>query len=97
MVTEALIDNLIQWTGGIFLVGVQIAGPIVAISFILLLTFSFLGRAVPQMNVFSESFSVRIIVGLLTLGTSCELMSKQIADYLRGIPTDMFKAINLFR
>jgi len=96
-ITKELTENLIGWTGSIFLIGVQIAGPIVAISFILLLVFSFLGRAVPQMNVFSESFSVRIIVGLTMFGITCDLMADQISNYLRGIPKDMVHAINLFQ
>lgn len=96
-ITRELTENLIGWTGNIFLIGVQIAGPIVAISFVLLLVFSFLGRAVPQMNVFSESFSVRIIVGLLMFGITCDLMADQISNYLRGIPKDMVQAIQLFQ
>ena len=96
-VTMELTESLIGWTGSIFLIGVQIAGPIVAISFVLLLVFSFLGRAVPQMNVFSESFSVRIIVGLLMFGITCDLMADQISNYLRGIPKDMVQAIHLFQ
>ena len=92
-----LTDNLILWTGSIFGIGVQIAGPIVAISFVLLLGFSFLGRAVPQMNVFSESFSVRIIAGLIMLGITCDLMADQISNYLRGIPADMVQAMKLLR
>ena len=59
------------------------------ISFVLLLLFSFLGRAVPQMNVFSESFSFRILTGLLVLGMTCELMAEHIAQFIRGIPTDL--------
>ncbi len=96
-ITKELAENLIGWTGSIFLIGIQIAGPIVAISFVLLLVFSFLGRAVPQMNVFSESFSVRIIVGLTMFGITCDLMADQISNYLRGIPKDMVHAINLFQ
>ena len=67
----------------------MIAGPMMTISFVLLLLFSFLGRAVPQMNVFSESFSFRILTGLLVLGMTCELMAEHIAQFIRGIPTDL--------
>ena len=95
-ISKELTENLIEWTGSVFLIGVQIAGPIVAISFVLLLVFSFLGRAVPQMNVFSESFSVRIIVGLIMFGITCDIMADQISNYLRGIPKDMMQAVHLF-
>ena len=62
------INDLVQMTGSIFPIGIMIAGPMMTISFVLLLLFSFLGRAVPQMNVFSESFSFRILTGLIVLG-----------------------------
>ena len=61
----------------------MISGPIMTISFVLLLLFSFLGRAVPQMNVFSESFSFRILTGLIVLGMTCGLMAEHIAQFIR--------------
>jgi len=41
------------------------------------------------MNVFSESFSFRILTGLLVLGMTCELMAEHIAQFIRGIPADL--------
>ena len=83
------IEDLVKMTGSIFPIGIMLAGPMMTISFVLLLLFSFLGRAVPQMNVFSESFSFRILTGLLVLGMTCELMAERIAQFIRGIPTDL--------
>lgn len=85
--------ELIHWSGSIFSVGLQIAGPMMAVSFTLLLIFSFLGRAVPQMNVFAESFAVRIVVGLIVLGLTLDLSAKHIAHYLHNTPEAVMRAI----
>ncbi len=88
-----LVNSLIPMTAGIFSVGVMIAGPIMTVSFVLLLLFSFLGRAVPQMNVFAESFSFRILAGLTVFGMTCELMAEHIVQFVRGIPLDLMNAV----
>jgi flagellar biosynthetic protein FliR len=66
-----------------------------AVSFIISLVFSVLGRAVPQMNVFSESFSVRPLVGLSVFGLTLDLMSEHIVNYLRRLPEDMLQVAQL--
>jgi flagellar biosynthesis protein FliR len=84
--------DIIAMTASIFSVGVLIAGPIMTVSFVLLLMFSFLGRAVPQMNVFSESFSFRILAGIIVFGMTCDLMAEHIVHFVKGIPLDLMKA-----
>jgi len=89
-----MIKTLIPMTAGVFSVGIMIAGPIMTVSFILLLLFSFLGRAVPQMNVFAESFSFRILAGLTVFGMTCDVMAEHIVQFIRGIPLDLMSAVN---
>ncbi len=55
------------------------------------LVFSVLGRAVPQMNVFHESFVIRILVGLSVFGLTLQLMSQHIVNYLRRLPEDVLQ------
>ncbi|HOW64054.1 MAG TPA: flagellar biosynthetic protein FliR [Candidatus Paceibacterota bacterium] len=92
---ESSLVNLVTQSSGIFLVGVQIAAPIMAVAFLVSLVFSILARAVPQMNVFSESFPVRIVAGLVVFGFSLHLMAQHLLNYLRRLPEDLMRAAQL--
>lgn len=87
-------DVLVQATGSIFLIALQIAGPILAVNFVITLAFAILGKAAPGINAFAESFGVRIFAGLvllaLTLGLTAQVVLSQFAQapelMLRLIP-----------
>jgi flagellar biosynthesis protein FliR len=89
--SQALVADMITRTGGIFVIALQMAAPLLAVSFIISLIFAVLGRAVPQMNVFAESFAVRPLVGLSVFGLTLDLMSQHIMNYLRHLPEDMLR------
>jgi flagellar biosynthetic protein FliR len=92
---EALLVDVVARSGKVFMLALQIAAPVMAVSFLVTLVFAVLGRAVPQMNVFSESFPVRTFVGLVTFGMSCTFMAQHIANYLRRLPEDMLNVARL--
>jgi flagellar biosynthetic protein FliR len=94
--SEALLADVLGRTSQIFVLAVQLSAPIIAVSFIISLVFSVLGRAVPQMNVFSESFSFRILVGLAVFGLSLNLMAQHLLNYLRRLPDDLLRIAQLF-
>jgi flagellar biosynthetic protein FliR len=52
----------------LFAMGVQMAAPVMALILLTNLTFAFLGKVAPQVNVMMLSFSVRIILGLMAMG-----------------------------
>ncbi len=89
--SEALIRNVMTWMGGLFVAAMQIAAPILALSFILSLVFSVLGRAIPQMNVFSASFSVRILAGVALFAVAIPVMGQHIVNHLRRLPDDLLR------
>jgi len=92
---EALLVDVVARSGQVFMLALQIAAPIMAVSFLVTLVFAVLGRAVPQMNVFAESFPVRILVGLVTFGLTCTFMAQHIANYLRRLPEDLVNVARL--
>jgi flagellar biosynthetic protein FliR len=87
----ALLDNLIGQTSRMLAVGVLMAAPVMAGSFIVTLVFSVLGRIVPQMSAFLESFSVRAIGGLVVFGLSLDIMAQHLLNYLTRLPDDILR------
>ena len=92
---QAVLGDVILRTSRVFVVGLQISAPVMAVSFVITLVFSLLGRAVPQMNVFSESFSVRTLAGFTVFGMTFNLMAQHIANYLRRLPDDFLRVAQL--
>lgn len=92
---EALLVDVVARSGKVFMLALQIAAPVMAVSFLITLVFAVLGRAVPQMNVFSESFPVRTLLGLVSFGLTCTFMGQHIANYLRRLPEDMLNVARL--
>ena len=84
---------LVGATGKIFQAGIQMAAPLVAVNFIISLTFSILGKAAPATNVFGESFAVRIVVGLTLLGLTLTLASQLLLTALHQAPELMLRLI----
>jgi flagellar biosynthetic protein FliR len=94
-VSQAFINDLVGQTSSIFVIALELAAPLLAVSFIISLVFSVMGRAVPQMNVFAESFAVRPLVGLSVFGMVLDLMAEHIMNYLHHLPEDMLRVCQL--
>jgi flagellar biosynthetic protein FliR len=80
---------LVARTSDVFLVALQIAAPVMAVSFVVTVVFALLGRAVPQMNVFGESFSFRIVAGLVVFGFTLQIAAQYVQNYLNRLPDDL--------
>ena len=93
--SAALFELLVARTGDIFLVALQIAAPVMAVSFVVTVVFALLGRAVPQMNVFSESFGFRIVAGLVVFGFTLQIAAQYVQNYLDRLPNDLLAVAHL--
>lgn len=91
----ALFEVVVKHTSRIFVVALQIAAPIIAVSFVVVLVFSVLSRAVSQMNVFSESFAFRIAGGLVVFGFTLQLTAQHVLNYLRRLPEDLVQVAQM--
>ncbi|MFM8878576.1 MAG: flagellar biosynthetic protein FliR [Verrucomicrobiota bacterium] len=89
--SEELMRNVLTHTGWILSAGIQIAAPVMAVAFLVTWVFSMLGRAVPQMNVFSESMPVRVLSGLFVFAMSMRFIGDHTANFLRRIPDDFVR------
>jgi len=93
--SAALFSDVVGFTAGIFVVALQIAAPVLAVSFVVTLVFSVLSRAVPQMNVFILSFPFRIIGGLVVFGFTLQLTAQHVINYLNRLPDDLLNLAQL--
>jgi flagellar biosynthetic protein FliR len=91
----ALFAAVVGQSSKIFVVALQISAPVLAVSFVVTLVFSVLSRAVPQMNVFVLSFSVRIIGGLAVFGFTLQLTAQYVMNYLHRLPDDLLNLAQL--
>lgn len=95
-VNEFAVEMIVVRSMGVFKVGILIAAPVIAVNFLVNLIFSVLGKAVPKLNVFVLSFSVRIFAGTAVLAFSVVLIVHYVMAYLHETPEMMLRFI-LFR
>ncbi len=91
--TREIAELFVTNTGKIFLIGVQMAVPLMAVNFVVTFTFAILGKAAPSMNVFSESFSVRILAGMAIFGVALGLTAQLVLSSMRQSPELMLHLV----
>lgn len=89
--TGGLLDDIITQTSRMLGVGVLMAAPLMAVSFVITVIFSIFGRVIPQISAFLESFAVRAMGGLIVFGLSLEIMVQHLMNYLLRLPEDMLR------
>jgi flagellar biosynthesis protein FliR len=94
-IRESLVLDMFARTSQLFSFAVQMSAPVLAVCFLVTLIFSVLGRAVPQMNVFTENFGVRLLAGLTVFGLTCHLMAEHVANFLGRLPDDVLRVAQL--
>ena len=85
----------IQRTNQMFIVAVQIAMPILTVLLVTTLGMGFLARAVPRINMFMESFPLRILIGFLMLTAIGGYILRFFADMCQGIEGDLITVLDL--
>jgi flagellar biosynthesis protein FliR len=95
-VTQGSLELMTHLAADLFAAGLIIAAPIAVLGFIVTLALGFLSRSVQQLNVFNESFTLRVMVGgagvvvLLPLLLS---LSRMAMDQLLPAAADYFRAM----
>jgi len=96
VITQGSLDLIARLAGEVFAAGLIIAAPIAILCFIVTMGLGFLSRTVHQLNVFNESFTLRVVIGgsgvvlflplLLDLARfGMERMLPAAADYFRAM------------
>jgi flagellar biosynthetic protein FliR len=82
-------DGFIKETSTIFLLGLLISAPFIAMSLTINLVLAVLGKAAPKINVFMTSFAVRILAGVWLFVASIMLLKAYILQYMNRAPENI--------
>lgn len=94
---EGLLILFGKLVSGGFVVSVKLAMPVIAGGFLLNVTLLLLGRALPQLPVFQDSFLFRAVVGLFLFGASLHLIASHLNSRAERIPDDVTATVRMLR
>ena len=83
--SSSLMAHLIQLSGDMFVIALQVGAPVIAAMLITSVAFGLVARTVPQMNVFIVAMPLKIGVGLLFIGFGLPYLSA----FLQNIFSDL--------
>lgn len=90
-----LFEYMIDATGKLFGAALKIGAPVIVTLFLVELALGVLARLVPQVNVFIEGASIKILITLTVLALSLNLIVPVIATAFRGMDGEMLKIMRL--
>ena len=92
----SLIEHLIQLSGKMFVISIQIGAPVIAALLVTTVAFGLVARTVPQMNVFIVAMPLKIGVGLLFLGFSLPYFSAFLKSIFAGLGQHILTVLKIF-
>jgi len=84
-VSAPAVSDMIRLSGGMFVLAVKVAGPIVACLFMVDLALALMARVAPQMNLLMIGFPIKIGVGFFFMSIMFSLISMRVFDLVRDI------------
>ena len=91
----ALFPFLIEAAGRLFAASLKICAPVVVTLFLVELALGILARMIPQVNVFIEGASIRILATIAVLAISLNLIAPVIAELFTGMDVGIMRIIRI--
>jgi len=92
--SESLPALFVTKTAQMFEIAVQLSLPVIALIFTVNMAMGMVAKAVPQINVFLESFPVRIVAGLFLLSAIVGMIAKTMAVMFSGVRSDLMDILS---
>lgn len=83
--STGLVDQVLAFSGQMFLLAVHIAAPVMAALFLVDLSLALISRAAPQMHVLVLGFPIKLAVGFLFLTLLFGILAQAIGGYVHGL------------
>jgi flagellar biosynthetic protein FliR len=83
--------------GMVFLIGAQLAAPIVIVLLVAELALGLLSRAAPMLNLMAQGFPIRLLIGLLTLATMVHVIPDVVSNAVPRVLELGARAASMFR
>ena len=79
--------------GDVFVIGLEIAAPVVIALALTDIAFALVSRAVPQMNVFQVGLPAKVLVGFATVAASLPFVATHLQERLQQLVVDALTAL----
>ena len=89
-----LAQQIVPLAGQVFVIGLEIAAPVVIALIVTDAAFGLIARAVPQMNVFFVGLPAKILLGFAVIGASLPFVAARISDQLETSVYTALRALN---
>jgi flagellar biosynthetic protein FliR len=89
------VDHIAIATAQVIEVGLRIASPFIGLNFLITLAFAVLGRALPRMQVFVISLSLRAVAGMLLLSGAATLFARHVGLEFQNLPVRMLELVGM--
>ncbi len=85
MLQKVMMVKMLSLGSDVFIMGIKIGAPIIAVLVLTSSAFGLIARFSPQMNVMIVAFPLKILVGLVFFGLLLEILIVFTRDYIEGL------------
>jgi flagellar biosynthetic protein FliR len=93
VIRPALFQYMVESTGGLFAASLKICAPVVVTLFLVDLAMGILARLIPQVNVFIEGASIKVLLVMVVFAVSLNLIVPVIGGLFRGMDGEILKIL----